>query len=130
MLQELLKGKTSWNFDLNNRHCSPDLNHRKACKISIFSMSEEQSSCRGSSSTAARFARLGEQIAGNVSETVSSELLALTYGSLVSQLLRDFDGNVAGINKQLEEMGCSIGEGERRGRRQNGGMAKHRVADF
>ncbi|XP_075233616.1 blocked early in transport 3 [Lycorma delicatula] len=39
---------------------------------------------------------------------VNSELFTLTYGALVSQLLKDYD-NVDDINKQLERMGYNIG---------------------
>jgi len=39
---------------------------------------------------------------------VSSELFALTYGSLVSQILKDYE-NDEDVNKQLERMGHNIG---------------------
>merc|ERR1712156_1203994 len=39
---------------------------------------------------------------------VSGELFALTYGGLVSTLLRDYE-NVDDVNKQLEKMGYNIG---------------------
>ncbi|KAK6620536.1 Trafficking protein particle complex subunit 3 [Polyplax serrata] len=39
---------------------------------------------------------------------VNSELFTLTYGTLVTQLLRDYD-NVEDVNKQLERMGYNIG---------------------
>ena len=39
---------------------------------------------------------------------VSSELFALTYGSLVQQLVKDFE-DVTLINQQLEKMGHNIG---------------------
>lgn len=39
---------------------------------------------------------------------VSSELFTLTYGSLVSQLLKDYE-NDEDVNKQLERMGYNIG---------------------
>ncbi|PRD20821.1 UNVERIFIED_CONTAM: Trappc3 [Trichonephila clavipes] len=38
----------------------------------------------------------------------SSELFALTYGSLVSQILKDYE-NDEDVNKQLERMGHNIG---------------------
>lgn len=38
----------------------------------------------------------------------NSELLSLTYGSLVSQILRDFD-NTDEVNKQLERIGYNMG---------------------
>ncbi|GAB6032296.1 transport protein particle 22 kDa subunit [Chamberlinius hualienensis] len=39
---------------------------------------------------------------------VSSELLTLTYGSLVSQLIQDYE-NDEDVNKQLDRMGYNIG---------------------
>ncbi|KAF6211693.1 hypothetical protein GE061_012207, partial [Apolygus lucorum] len=39
---------------------------------------------------------------------VNSELFTLTYGALVSQLMRDYE-NVEDVNKQLERMGYNIG---------------------
>ncbi|KAJ9574638.1 hypothetical protein L9F63_008170 [Diploptera punctata] len=39
---------------------------------------------------------------------VNSELFTLTYGALVSQLLKDYE-NVEDVNKQLERMGYNIG---------------------
>lgn len=38
----------------------------------------------------------------------NSELFTLTYGALVSQLLKDYD-NVEDVNKQLDRMGYNIG---------------------
>lgn len=38
----------------------------------------------------------------------SSELLTLTYGALVSQMLRDIE-NVDDVNKQLERVGYNMG---------------------
>lgn len=38
----------------------------------------------------------------------NSELLTLTYGSLVSQMLRDYE-NVDDVNKQLERLGYNMG---------------------
>lgn len=39
---------------------------------------------------------------------VNSELFTLTYGSLVTQLLKDYE-NAEDVNKQLERMGYNIG---------------------
>ena len=39
---------------------------------------------------------------------VSGELFALTYGALVSQIVKDYQ-NVEDVNKQLEKMGYNIG---------------------
>lgn len=38
----------------------------------------------------------------------NSELFTLTYGTLVAQLLKDYE-NVDEVNKQLERMGYNIG---------------------
>ncbi len=42
------------------------------------------------------------------SERVSAELLSLTYGSVVRQLLADYE-SVPEVNKQLDEMGYNVG---------------------
>uniref|UniRef100_A0A8D9BMQ2 Trafficking protein particle complex subunit n=1 Tax=Cacopsylla melanoneura TaxID=428564 RepID=A0A8D9BMQ2_9HEMI len=42
------------------------------------------------------------------SKKVNSELFTLTYGALVSQLMKDYD-NVEDVNKQLDRMGYNIG---------------------
>lgn len=42
------------------------------------------------------------------SKKVNSELFTLTYGALVSQLMKDYE-NVDDVNKQLERMGYNIG---------------------
>ena len=39
----------------------------------------------------------------------NSELFALTYGSLVTEVVRDTDGDTDAINQQLEKIGYSIG---------------------
>ena len=39
---------------------------------------------------------------------ISSDLLTLTYGSLVSQLLKDYE-NAEDVNKQLDRIGYNIG---------------------
>lgn len=39
----------------------------------------------------------------------NTELFALTYGSLVTELLRDYDNNIPEINSQLDRIGHSIG---------------------
>ena len=41
-------------------------------------------------------------------ETVNSELLTLTYGAMVSQLIRDYEDPLE-VNVQLEAMGYNIG---------------------
>ena len=39
---------------------------------------------------------------------VSGELFSLTYGALVTQIVKDYQ-NVEDVNKQLEKMGYNIG---------------------
>jgi len=51
-------------------------------------------------------ARSGVKLAD--SKKINSELFTLTYGALVSQLLRDYE-NVEDVNRQLDRMGYSIG---------------------
>jgi len=45
---------------------------------------------------------------GSEARRVSSDLFTLTYGSLVAQLLKDYD-NPEDVNKQLDRMGYNIG---------------------
>mmetsp|Transcript_100342 Transcript_100342/g.178358 ORF Transcript_100342/g.178358 Transcript_100342/m.178358 type:complete len:192 (-) Transcript_100342:90-665(-) len=54
-----------------------------------------------------KYAKLGD-MAFNRMEKMNSELLVLTYGSLVTQLLRDIE-DVDAVNAQLEKMGYNIG---------------------
>mmetsp|Transcript_92808 Transcript_92808/g.206397 ORF Transcript_92808/g.206397 Transcript_92808/m.206397 type:complete len:191 (+) Transcript_92808:108-680(+) len=54
-----------------------------------------------------KYARMGD-LAFAKMEKVNSDILALTYGSLVTQLLRDIE-DVAAVNAQLEKMGYNIG---------------------
>ena len=39
----------------------------------------------------------------------NTELFALTYGSLITELLKDYDHNIDEINNQLDRIGYSIG---------------------
>lgn len=39
----------------------------------------------------------------------NTELFALTYGSLITELLKDYDHDIPEINKQLDRIGYSIG---------------------
>merc|ERR1719412_177200 len=54
-----------------------------------------------------KYSKIGDQAFQKV-EKVNSDILALTYGSLVTQLLRDIE-DVEAVNTQLEKMGYSIG---------------------
>ncbi|GME84953.1 unnamed protein product [Ambrosiozyma monospora] len=51
----------------------------------------------------------GDDIWKNKVEKVNSELFTLTYGSIVSQLCRDFNYNYSEVNSQLFKMGYNIG---------------------
>lgn len=43
------------------------------------------------------------------SPKANAELFALTYGALVSEIIRDLDNNVPEINEKIEKIGYSIG---------------------
>mmetsp|Transcript_19511 Transcript_19511/g.32800 ORF Transcript_19511/g.32800 Transcript_19511/m.32800 type:complete len:186 (+) Transcript_19511:141-698(+) len=42
-------------------------------------------------------------------EKINAELFTLTYGSIIRQLLIDYENNVDAVNTQLEKMGYNIG---------------------
>lgn len=42
-------------------------------------------------------------------DKVNAELVTLTYGTVVSQLCRDFNNDYVEVNKQLDKMGYNIG---------------------
>lgn len=42
-------------------------------------------------------------------DKVNAELVTLTYGTIVAQLCKDFAGDYAEVNKQLDKMGYNIG---------------------
>ncbi|OIW29249.1 TRAPP I complex, partial [Coniochaeta ligniaria NRRL 30616] len=42
-------------------------------------------------------------------DKVNAELVTLTYGTIVSQLCKDFDSDYVEVNKQLDKMGYNIG---------------------
>ncbi|KAJ3298343.1 transport protein particle 22 kDa subunit [Borealophlyctis nickersoniae] len=50
----------------------------------------------------------GDEIWKTRVEKINAELFTLTYGSVVAQLLRDYE-DYAEVNKQLEKMGYNIG---------------------
>ncbi|KNE61734.1 hypothetical protein AMAG_06536 [Allomyces macrogynus ATCC 38327] len=52
---------------------------------------------------------LGEDVWRTKVEKVNGELFALTYGSIVTQLCRDFNNNYAKVNAQLDKMGYNMG---------------------
>ncbi|KAK4214584.1 bet3 family protein [Rhypophila decipiens] len=53
--------------------------------------------------------RLGEEIWKTRIDKVNAELVVLTYGTIVAQLCKDFDGDYVEVNKQLDKMGYNIG---------------------
>eukprot|EP00397_Hematodinium_sp_SG-2012_P025080 GEMP01026173.1.p1 GENE.GEMP01026173.1~~GEMP01026173.1.p1 ORF type:complete len:129 (+),score=21.21 GEMP01026173.1:58-387(+) len=55
-----------------------------------------------------KYSKIGEIGFGKM-EKVSSELLALMYGSLVTQLVKDNGDDIEGVNAQLDKMGMNIG---------------------
>jgi UTP-glucose-1-phosphate uridylyltransferase len=66
------------------------------------------SSSSSSSQSQQTLKGLGDGIWGKMPK-VNAELFTLTYGSLVMQLIRDFE-DIALVNEQLEKMGYNIGE--------------------
>ncbi|KAJ1909633.1 transport protein particle 22 kDa subunit [Tieghemiomyces parasiticus] len=57
---------------------------------------------------ARQYKALGEDIWKNRVETINAELFIFTYGSLVVQLVKDYE-DYDQVNTQLEKMGYSIG---------------------
>ena len=42
-------------------------------------------------------------------DKVNAELVTLTYGTMVAQLCKDYEGDYVEVNKQLDKMGYNIG---------------------
>jgi hypothetical protein len=42
-------------------------------------------------------------------DKVNAELVTLTYGTIVSQLCKDYEGDYVEVNQQLDKMGYNIG---------------------
>ena len=40
---------------------------------------------------------------------MNAELVTLTYGTIVAQLSKDYEGDYVEVNKQLDKMGYNIG---------------------
>ncbi|KIY72104.1 TRAPP I complex [Cylindrobasidium torrendii FP15055 ss-10] len=59
-------------------------------------------------STTKQYKTIGDELWKGRAEKVNAELFALTYGSLVVQLIQDYE-DYAEVNKQLEKMGYNIG---------------------
>lgn len=53
--------------------------------------------------------RIGEEVWKSKVEKVNSELVILTYGTIVAQLCKDFENDYTEVNKQLDRMGYNIG---------------------
>ncbi|PWN27695.1 TRAPP I complex [Jaminaea rosea] len=60
------------------------------------------------SATAKQFKAAGDDVWKNKTDKISSELFTMTYGSLVIQLIKDYQ-DYAEVNKQLDKMGYNIG---------------------
>ncbi|KAF8540716.1 NO signaling/Golgi transport ligand-binding domain-containing protein [Trichophaea hybrida] len=54
-------------------------------------------------------ARIGEEVWKTRIDKVNAELVTLTYGSIVAQLCKDYEGDYMEVNKQLDKMGYNIG---------------------
>ncbi|KAF2430139.1 BET3 family protein [Tothia fuscella] len=60
--------------------------------------------------SAAKAARVGEEVWKTRVDKVNAELVTLTYGTIVSQLCKDFDSDYREVNSQLDKMGYNIGQ--------------------
>ncbi|KAL3422583.1 bet3 family protein [Phlyctema vagabunda] len=54
-------------------------------------------------------ARMGEEVWKTRVDKVNAELVTLTYGTMVAQLCKDYEGDYVEVNKQLDKMGYNIG---------------------
>jgi len=59
--------------------------------------------------SATKAARIGEEVWKTRIDKVNAELVTLTYGSIVAQLCKDYEGDYLEVNKQLDKMGYNIG---------------------
>ncbi|CAM0137711.1 transport protein particle 22 kDa subunit [Umbelopsis sp. WA50703] len=62
-----------------------------------------------SSAASKQYKSLGEDVWKNKVEKINAELFTLTYGSLVVQLIKDYE-DYSEVNKQLDKMGYNIGQ--------------------
>ncbi|POS82493.1 BET3 family protein, partial [Erysiphe pulchra] len=53
--------------------------------------------------------RIGEEVWKSRVDKVNSELVILTYGTIVAQLCKDYENDYSEVNKQLDRMGYNIG---------------------
>ncbi|KAG1085430.1 hypothetical protein G6F42_021401 [Rhizopus arrhizus] len=56
-----------------------------------------------------QYKALGEEVWKSKVDKINAELFTLTYGSMVVQLVKDFE-DYGEVNKQLEKMGYNIGQ--------------------
>lgn len=61
-----------------------------------------------SSANHQNYAKITREVLSKM-EKVPAELVALTYGSLITQLLQDFNSDIAQVNDELDRMGEQIG---------------------
>ncbi|EMR68821.1 putative trapp complex component protein [Eutypa lata UCREL1] len=59
--------------------------------------------------SSSKAARVGEEIWKGRIDKVNAELVVLTYGTIVAQLCKDYEGDYVEVNKQLDKMGYNIG---------------------
>ncbi|KAI8985428.1 BET3 family protein [Pilobolus umbonatus] len=62
-----------------------------------------------SASSVKQYKALGEDVWKTKVDKINAELFTLTYGSMVVQLVKDFE-DYTEVNKQLEKMGYNIGQ--------------------
>ncbi|CAO3700575.1 unnamed protein product [Rhizopus stolonifer] len=62
-----------------------------------------------SSPAVKQYKTLGEEVWKTKVDKINAELFTLTYGSMVVQLVKDFE-DYSEVNKQLEKMGYNIGQ--------------------
>ncbi|RIA92217.1 putative TRAPP complex component Bet3 [Glomus cerebriforme] len=55
-----------------------------------------------------QYKQIGDEVWKNRVEKINAELFTLTYGSVVAQLVKDYE-DYQEVNKQLEKMGYNIG---------------------
>ncbi|PHH76195.1 hypothetical protein CDD82_4106 [Ophiocordyceps australis] len=58
---------------------------------------------------ASKASRVGEEIWKTRIDKVNAELVTLTYGTIVAQLCKDYEGDYLEVNRQLDKIGYNIG---------------------
>jgi hypothetical protein len=56
-----------------------------------------------------QFAVISNKMLRTRIDKVNAELVTLTYGTIVAQLCKDYEGDYVEVNKQLDKMGYNIG---------------------